>query len=251
MTPPPREEDEPKSGFDASPFSIERLADELYREQCSNASGKDFIPSGALSRVITPDVVRRALQESQADVQSRGDAERICRSCRNIFAILVLVDMVSRIPEFLRCNLDDTCLPMPDIRMKDARPSPTPPLENEAWMTVTRTWRRRDVDQFKTYQWRVMAPVFTAQDPEYRLCPSHVLPFVESHEQAEGGFATVYRVKIHPDHHDFGKLGVGVFQGVAVMWSGVQMLTFSEDEYSRLHVCCQGDSKGASPRLLR
>lgn len=212
----PRPEDEPKSSFDASPSVVEQLMDKLYNSQYRNASGKYFLPAGALRQVITLGVVRRALQESQADVQSHEDAERICRSYRKIFAILVLVDMVSRIPEFILCNLDDTCLPMPDVRTRDAMPSPTPLLENEVWMKVTRTWRRRDFDQFKTYQWRVMAPVFTAQDPEYRLCPSHVLPFVESHEQAEGGFATVYRVRIHPDHHDFGKLGVGVFQGVAV-----------------------------------
>lgn len=216
MTSPPSEEDESKSSFDASLCVVERLADELYRAQRSNASGKDFLPAGALRRVIRPDVVRRALQESHADVQLLEDAERICRSYRNIFAILVLVDMVHRIADFLLCNLDDTCLPMPDIGTTDARALPTPLLENEAWMAVTRTWRRRDMDYFKTYQWRVLAPVFTAQGPEYRLCPSHVLPFVESHEQAEGGFATVYRVRIHPDHHDFGKLGVGFF-GVSLL----------------------------------
>ncbi|KAI7786949.1 hypothetical protein LA080_001741 [Diaporthe eres] len=212
MTSPPPGEDEPKSSFDESLCVVERMADELYRAQRSNAFGKDFLPAGALRRVIRPEVVRRALQESHADVRLRGairdDAERICRSYRKIFAILVLVDMVHRIADFVLCNLGDTCLPMPDIGTTDARALPTPLLENEAWMAVTRTWRRRDVDYFKTYQWRVLAPVFTAQDPEYRLCPSHVLPFVESHEQAEGGFATVSRVRIHPDHHEFGKLGM-------------------------------------------
>ncbi|KAG6366218.1 hypothetical protein INS49_000394 [Diaporthe citri] len=189
-------------------WSVERLMEELYRAQCINASGKDFLPAGALKEVITPEVVRSALQGSQADVQLCEYAEKICGSYRKIFAILVLVDMVHRIPDFMRCDLDDTCLPMPDTGMRNGEALPTPLLEDEAWMTVTRTWRRRDIDQFKTYQWRVLAPAFTAQDPEYRLCPSHVLPFVESHEQAEGAFGTVYRVRIHPDHHDFGNLGM-------------------------------------------
>lgn len=237
MASPPPEEDEPKPSFD--------LMDKLYNSQRRNASGKDFLPAGALKEVITPDVVIQALQESRPDVRFRGanrdDAERICRSYRKIFVILVLVDMVHRISDFIRSDLDDTCLPMPDIRARDGIPLPTPPLENAAWMTVTRTWRMRDVDQFNTYQWRVLAPVFTAQDLEYRLSQSHVLPFVESHEQAEGSFGTVYRVKIHPDHHDFGKLGVGIFRCVAIKEPG-QMLTCLEDNYSRLHVCCEGDS---------
>lgn len=217
-------EDEANSSFDESPSAIESLADELYSAQCRNAAGNDFIPAGALRRVINTNAVRRALQESHADARLRGilsdDAENICRSYCKIFAILVLVDMVWRISDFISSNLDDSRLPMPDIDTTDARPLPTALLEGMNWKTVIKKWRRRDVDQFKTYQWRVLAPVFTARDLEYRLCPSHILPFEESHEQSKGGFATVYRVKIHPDHHDFGKFEVGAFRRVAVSGPG-------------------------------
>lgn len=217
-------EDEASSSFDESPSVVESLADELYSAQCRNAAGNDFIPAGALRRVINTDAVRRALQELHADARLRGilsdDAERICRSYCKIFATLVLVDMVWRIPDFISSDLDDSRLPMPDFGTTDARPLPTALLEEKNWKTVTRKWRRRDVDHFQTYQWRVLAPVFTAQDLEYRLCPSHVLPFEESHEQSKGGFATVYRVKIHPDHHDFGKLEVGAFRRVVVSGPG-------------------------------
>lgn len=166
---------------------------------------------GLLGRVIAPNVVRRVLQESHAGDRLRGafrdDEERVCRSYRKTFAILVLVDMVCNVPDFTLCGLDDLRLPMPDVGTRDASPPP-----DETSREVTRKWPRRDVDHFKTYQWHVLAPVFTAQDSEYSLCPSHI-PFVESHEQPDGGgFATVYRMRIHRDHCDFGKFGV-VFPG--------------------------------------
>lgn len=217
-------EDEANSCFDESPSVVESLADELYSAQCRNAAGKEFIPAGALRRVINTNAVRRALQELHADARLRGllrdDAETICHSYCKIFAILVLVDMVWRIPDFISSNLDDSRLPMPDIDTTDARPLSTALLEESSWKKFISKWRRRDVDHFKTYQWRVLAPVFTARDLEYRLCPSHILPFEESHEQSKGGFATVYKVKIHPDHHDFGKLEVGAFRRVAVSGPG-------------------------------
>lgn len=224
MTSAAAAEDEANSSFDESPSVVESLADELYSAQCRNSAGKDFIPAGALKRVINTNAVRRALQELHADARPRGilrdDAETICHSYFKIFAILVLVDMVWRIPDFISSNLDDSRLPMPDIDTTGARTLPTALLEDNSWKAFISKWRRRDVDHFKTYQWRVLAPVFTARDLEYRLCPSHILPFEESHEQSKGGFATVYRVKIHPDHHDFGKLEVGAFRHVAVSGPG-------------------------------
>lgn len=132
---------------------------------------------GLLGRVIAPNVVRRVLQESHAGDRLRGafrdDEERVCRSYRKTFAILVLVDMVCNVPDFTLCGLDDLRLPMPDVGTRDASPPP-----DETSREVTRKWPRRDVDHFKTYQWHVLAPVLTAQDSEYSLCPSHN-PFVE------------------------------------------------------------------------
>jgi hypothetical protein len=221
----------PEDEFDHEIDALEHLELDLYRVQCSNAFGKDFIPAKALERLINTDAISRILHESHSRLRLTGSitevAERVCAngdvSYRKIFAILVLGGMLERLPDFLLSSFYDSRLPVPDIIAQDALLPPTALLKD--WQTLTRKWRRREVDHFTTYQWRVLVPVFTRQEFQHSLCMNHVLPFEESHERSEGGFGTVYKVKIHPDHHDFGTLEVS-FQ--AHRRYGLQPLTFSD-----------------------
>lgn len=203
-----------------------------------------FLPAEQLDRIITQDAVFEELNRDDnlnpihdfEDVDLRSLAREICcdtdvrrpdgkiviRSFRKIFATLVFANKVLAIPQFLEENVSDLDLPLVavenypypgwnDPRRKDDIETP---------LNCFREWHLADRDKFESYQWRMLAPYFTHNEDygvqHYDLIEGHILPYISgdpgdektASKPIDGGFGTVYMVRIHPEHHNFHQLGM-------------------------------------------
>lgn len=196
-----------------------------------------FLPSDKLDELICPDTVRRELL-LKTDLRGIRLSQTVHNICgiglvhnhqrnrlveapkvsfrRRIFAILVMLDQVDRISQFIAEGLWDTDLPL-ELRSPLKSGSMTRPRlavrrSAESQLKCLDNWPAVLAESFAHYQWRVLAPFFgIGKQPEnkikhYQLDPCVVLPFYEDDSQKDvlyGGFGEVWKVKIHPAHHDY------------------------------------------------
>lgn len=136
-----------------------------------------------------------------------------------IFAILVLIERVSSIGDFIKEGVDDSALPLRRVEVKSARVPRfelRPRPQDSSRLACLRRWNQVQLMQFDDWQWTVMAPFFSrAVDGKvmrYRFPDSTILPFSKEKRQPgdlleeqefEGGFGKVSKVHIHPEHHNF------------------------------------------------
>ena len=193
---------------------------------------KKFLPNDALDRIITRKKVRQELSrhmvppkeldtltdkvwEITTPLPSKSLGKETTR--RKIFAILGLMDKVKDIIDFIQDGLHDNDLPFelldgprPLLRLygkgKDGNTDRIPLFDK---------WRAHELESFNNYQWELIAPYFqlitetNRKVLHYNLQNRVILPFIEDVEgagraggRAEGGFGDVWRVKIHPAHHN-------------------------------------------------
>ncbi|KUJ07851.1 kinase-like protein [Mollisia scopiformis] len=134
-------------------------------------------------------------------------------SSRSIFAILTLMGELRSVPHFVdpESRLSDKDLPL------DSRKNPgtntyeffSVMLPGSVW-PGPKDWKGKEYDSFMDYQSYMLSPFFKLRQknivPFYDLYRNTVLPFIEDGEKnrrREGHHGNVWRVKIHPAHHDF------------------------------------------------
>lgn len=219
---------------------ISALETNLNHCQSSNETGKLFVPDGTLEQILDENTVHRALLEIPGfRGELLGGAEEYARIIcnekhpfRKILALLLLTDMSDIIIPFVDLGIDDLALPIPDPRVL---------LSHELlgscnvrdvdycskWRSLVHSkLKRSSLHHIYMRQWCLLAPRFVRRDSilHYTFTHDHVLPFLQtdfkspgyskiSHPSNElvrhGSFSQVRRVKIHPNHHDFGDYGVG------------------------------------------
>jgi len=128
-------------------------------------------------------------------------------SRRSIFAILTLMDKVQDAPKFVDAELSDKDLPL-NWRTKPGTKDHefySTFIPNKTW-TVGQTWRENVFDSFLGYQKLMLSPFFALKTVSFHdLDPDAVLPFIEDEHNIrhrQGHHGSVWRVKIHPAHHD-------------------------------------------------
>lgn len=234
-------------------FSVS-LGDEL-RESLRETEGKqrsEFLPIDALDRIVTEERVREEIgkfSESSRDELDRqvqhvlGPSTILGQttSRKKIFAILALIDKLESIWDFVTEGIYDVHLPFekkkaqsPDGTRKGrldlSRKSGTDG-STQIPIRAFHEWKGSEVTSFERTQWNVHIPIFflnTKKDPKVRHYPlqeSIILPFIEDDEVKQGGkmggFADVWRVKVHPSHHNQGVLSVGIFPKIKIIPSYV------------------------------
>lgn len=133
---------------------------------------------------------------------------------RKIFAILALIQRVEDIVRFIKERLHDNDLPFllspgenPGTlqlqrRSRDGKLHP---------ITIVSSWPIYLLESFNNYQWKLLPPYFTLSTklkPEvlhYSFEDGTVLPLIEDEEITSGfsgGYSDVWKVKIHPAHHN-------------------------------------------------
>jgi hypothetical protein len=194
---------------------------------------KKFLPNDALDRIITRKRVRQELSRHMEEPPKKLDilTDKIWEittpspskslgkktTRRKIFAILGLMDKVKDIIDFIQDGLHDRDLPFelldgqrPMLRLygkgKDGNTNRIPLFDK---------WRAHELESFNNYQWELISPYFQLSTEtnrkvlHYNFQNRIILPFIEDVERtgraggrAEGGFGDVWRVKIHPAHHN-------------------------------------------------
>jgi hypothetical protein len=229
-------------GIDAKPASKPRYRERLQsydgskgqlQTQISKAlirnspdGHKKFLPIGQLAENVTQQAIQGELGRCKNHMRKHEQkwrplhAKEVCgddphKSYRKIFALLVLLDRPYDIVAFIKEDLHDGELPLviehgpqgskPSLELRRRGSAEIQPLK------CFEGWTERDIDDFARRQWAMLAPVFTKiedkKDCHQLFSPETVLPFVSWEKGAHrSGHGQVYKVEIHPDHHDFGNL---------------------------------------------
>ncbi|KAK3313300.1 kinase-like domain-containing protein, partial [Apodospora peruviana] len=190
---------------------------------------KQFLPRDAFSRIVSKDRVRRELTNLRPGIippeklewyidevwhTTRSGSRGKPTTRRTIFAILALIEKVDAIVDFVDQNIHDSDLPFvisngssPGTRQLNRKGRDGQLTE----ISIVSSWPTFVLEAFNEYQWRLLAPYFTLstkakpQILHYRLDDGIILPFIEDDEISsgdKGGYGEVWKVKIHPAHHN-------------------------------------------------
>jgi hypothetical protein len=242
----------------------ESLENGLDRAMIYRPNHRDgFIPRGKLETLVNSRAVENELTKlgsAPAGRSIRSWAEVICgepsssalhmlppaeldedsagapasRTYRKIFAILVLMNKVASIFDFIREQVSDEDLPLLQYIPPEEMPGDALQLRRRNDATSPARcfagWRNYHVRAFFGDQWAMVAPFFARGDRRsvrhYLLADGDIMPFTyDSRDESgpggqgtleRGGFGEVFKVRIHHDHHNFeGKNGFKKFEKVS------------------------------------
>lgn len=182
----------------------------------STASDKDavFIPISKIESILTQETVQDILKQEFPELQSaesKPDLDKltqdICPSRRRLFALLLLNLSAGCIKCFVNCGVTDMDFPFAQAPNSSelTEVHPRGDVEYQRPVDCFSEWKPSEVEWFLRWQHVVASPFFDLA-PEslylYILPKDSVLPFIESESAGEGGHANVWKVLIHPAHHN-------------------------------------------------
>lgn len=212
-----------------------RILDALQRTWNTQGHDQEFLPKGALYRLVNTEtvvqVLKKDLSHSHTPESIRQLAGRVCseshvihrgkekiKTFRKIFALLVIAEYTSSISLFLEEDVSDLDLPLTLLKFKgrsglcrkDTSEKPSNTLlqcfQHPKWSPIK-------LRNFQEYQWKLLAPFFAQDDDgdikHYALHDHHIIPFIPPDDAEEedadrtGGIGKVFMVRIHSDHHNF------------------------------------------------
>lgn len=195
--------------------------------ECENQRReKGFFPNSTFTTLINEEVVSHELRRWR-EFRQLGSADLhrltqlICgdRAFRKIFALLVIIDKLPHIQTFITDDVTDNDLPLCKVFRPDSylfglgrKRHPHNVLR------CFESWGHSSIRSFEEWQWTVLAPTFEkgqCRDVKHVvLSHKHPLPFTKDSRLdsddgiSQGGHSTVFKVDIHPDHHNFSTLVV-------------------------------------------
>ncbi|SPO05435.1 uncharacterized protein DNG_08122 [Cephalotrichum gorgonifer] len=218
----------PHAEFDVVEF------DTLVFTSCSNHNGKDnrFLPFDKLDQIVTKERIYMELQSyfrewsvsqlegytsqiwgtssvpvtrrNSVDERSRTHTDQTTR--RKLFTILAYMKKLDLIPRFIKSEIYDRHLPFTFRYDKEGAASVRFTLESTKSSTeVFRGWGYSCLEQFDTFQWRLLSPFFSlgSTPPLHYVLPDPtILPFnKKSCRVSVGGFGEVEKITIHRAHY--------------------------------------------------
>ncbi|KAK9424292.1 hypothetical protein SUNI508_13745 [Seiridium unicorne] len=222
-------ETNPGDSINAEYLYEQLLEAQEHSKHGSSSSDDTFIPQDKLFTILSDYNIIYLLKDifsNESSNQIRERAAQICSgdhcdSRRMILAILILIGKTEYIDDFIRHGICDVNLPLKDLRKYDTedrsfprkkpfhrrqdKPSADP-------LTSFAHWQPKEMQDFFKYQYEVLAPFFKIGGDRvcfYRIYEKMQLPFLEYHHGQGGGHGTVWKVKIHPAHHDFEGIDAG------------------------------------------
>lgn len=209
--------------------SLQSLLFHSLRKIPGHKERKGFFPRQGLRNLMTKGHVTRELQQcfKYLDATTIATfAERICgtnldesgkpTTFQRIFAILVLCEKPKAILSFLEARVCDSDLPLQQSYTSNNIFALTRNNKAES-LKCFRGWSEAALWRFEEWQWTTIAPFFergcrknikhTTFDDQTVLpyildgrFPNDKTPYQRL--EFDGGFSNVFKVCIHPDHHD-------------------------------------------------
>lgn len=131
---------------------------------------------------------------------------------KKVYAVLILIHKSKEIPRLIEQGACDADLPLSKVDCDGEDALGRRPRGGGGEVVALpcfKKWKCSGIATFERWQWSVVAPYFASDKRgrvlHYPLDPNAVLPFISCEELGHaGGSARVFKVKIHPRHHDFG-----------------------------------------------
>lgn len=220
-------------GFDKDTTS---LKDMLSSALARGDGGRLFLPDDAFRTLLSPEAVSAELKR-HFPIMSAQELQRLAAQITardfqgwlpftgllRTFAILVMLDQVDKIFDFLQEGVTDMALPVTAIRtMNNGMVSSTIDLRRrdnpDLQLRCFNGWSQTNLENFEKLQWRFLSPIFSDTAKKQDLVDLEektVLPYVESWENKKqdhykGGNSEVWKVKIHGSHHNFQNLPTAI-----------------------------------------
>lgn len=184
-----------------------------------HGGSKGFFPRETLLALVDEETVAKELRRSYkrlAPNTIRMISQEVCgtRSFRKIFALLVLTHKLTDIRTFIRHDVADDDLPLCKVPYQGvnifqlARRG-----DSKSPLICFKAWSPLDIWNFEEWQWTMLAPFFSHGEHKnirHFVFPDQItLPFTLNSQYGEGskaihgGFSTIFKVDIHPEHHSF------------------------------------------------
>ena len=214
----------------------------VYPGGQEDEESSSFLPRLLLEGIITEETT---LAELRNTFPTRGEhdlaemARKVCgtdlstssrrqrepqQRFRQVFAILVKIDKVMCIEQFLdpKLGINDSDLPLERVRKEEGTQKPDLRRLNQKEKPIPcfARWRSFYINSFYDCQWKLLLPFFSKSERgRVRFQQFHkriILPFtsntpldtnsipsVATTRNGKGGFGEVRKVKIHRFHHNF------------------------------------------------
>ncbi|KXH69316.1 protein kinase [Colletotrichum salicis] len=188
-----------------------------------------YLPAGYLDELVRLDVVKQELEDAFGD-DSDIDwiAHKVCdsspksRSYRQVFAILCLIERVSSVEKFLdpTAGVCDSDLPLQKVELEHKNKVDLRKREDvDKPLGCFRGWKHNSLKSFDDWQWTLRVPFLKGirgSEAQYRKFDDRViLPLTYESDPngdgASGGFSEVFKVKLHPRHHNFSPNGADCY----------------------------------------
>lgn len=181
---------------------------------------KYFLPRNKLTQALNFESVQSYLRTILLDTSEDLDelTKYICGSsssnsgAKKLFATLILIQKPQIIVEFRLENLSDEDLPFKRSSMSGAHFHLIRRGTEDSPINLFRNWSRVDIQLFDDCQWYTLSPTFSFSDDGkalfYKFHNRTILPFTEYESEAQGGYSTIHKARIHPAHHDFQSITV-------------------------------------------
>lgn len=229
----------PLSNYDGAQVPLQNQILRVLRKIPGHEEKKGFLPQKELAALMTEAHVKQELHQCFEDLDSTTIAQfarKICgttagqgehvSSFKKIFAILVLCEKPNAIPKFLEEDISDSDLPLLKTTPSGTSSPNIYHLARRGQQDTLKCfhgWSHTAVWRFEEWQWSTIAPFFHRGGKKYvphlELQDQVALPFEQDSRfpdktrtyqrlEFEGGFSNVFKVRIHPDHHDLSEPGV-------------------------------------------
>ncbi|KAK0370839.1 serine/threonine protein kinase [Colletotrichum limetticola] len=220
---------------------VQTMSDAMFAASITSASeDKGFLPLDALRRIVTPTAVQRLLGHAfphfkpkvinswVSSISGKPDEVKAQPQRRKIFAILILMEQVKLIEDFIKHDIDDSFLPL-EIK-RNLRHKPVIQLQKKdgTVLSCLNHWRTKHINNFVQCQETICTPFFKLPGDDvhyYEITSKTILPFQEYDLVQIGGYGSErgkvlrhFAVKqLHLETHEeyarevelFERLGVG------------------------------------------
>jgi hypothetical protein len=201
-------------------MSEESIVNELEKIERSFRKRIQFWKSTRSRRTIEEEaeIICNGFFVNSSSSGTRSQDGQTSKCFRKILAILLLIERPGTIRKFIEEGLCDANLPL--IKVPDAKKIKAFSLCRKSGAThcslkCLRGWKRQTLVQFEQWQWTMLAPFLYRGEKDkvmhYTLPGEVILPFTYREHICSGAHGDIFKVKIHPEHHNFNNDQVSPF----------------------------------------
>ncbi|KAI1087187.1 kinase-like domain-containing protein [Rostrohypoxylon terebratum] len=214
---------EPFMGIDemrghlGDPNSLENTVEQLVGVKMeksfvrSKQDNEDYLPRDAFEAIFDIETIKSLVREAYAECAGQkweGIVAQIIHNSpsqgyRRVLGVLVLMNRVSRIHDFIQERMTDYEFPIKRSSNNNKAFETRMGIHNTK---LFQNWKRNDIELFYVYQKKLFVPFFDVREGQlcsYVFGSSIRLPWKHYEQKTSGGNGLVHKVEIHSQHHNF------------------------------------------------